>query len=188
MDPVRMENEEEGTEILTEQTLNCIQVADMIGSTLEEVCNIAEFERNEFLSIISAIDEYRENQDDNFILKAEADEKRKDEARAKVETKLSLLPHLYFDSEVKQYILMGYHKNRWSRPVSGCHRWSRVRVGFALCGCGGGPRVTISAHLFGYFRFCGAAGGTLMVPALVLNGEVPSSTSGVACGEGGGGG
>ena len=72
--------------------------------------------------------------------------------------------------------------------MSGWHRRSRVRVGFALCGCGVGPRVTISAHLCRFFLFCGAAGGTLMVPALVRNGEVPSSTSGVACGEGGGGG
>ena len=76
----------------TKETLNWIRVADMIGSTLEEVCNITEVERNELLCLLPAIDEHREedlgnqvlgeNKDDDFILKV--DEKRKDEAREKV--------------------------------------------------------------------------------------------------------
>ena len=87
MDPVETENEEERTESLTEETLNWIRIADMIGSTLEEVCNMAEVERNQLLCLLPAIEDHGnqvlgEKQDDDFILKV--DEKRKDEAREKV--------------------------------------------------------------------------------------------------------
>ena len=60
------------------------------------------------------------------------------------------------------------------------------RVGSRCVVAGAGPGVTISAQLLFFFLFCGAAGGPLMVPALVLSGEVASSSSEEVCGAGGG--